>query len=44
MKKIPTLFERRYENHRVVEVLEMTVKTSEWVTGAYVRAVMCRRE
>ncbi len=26
------------------EVLEMTVKTSEWVTGAYVRAVMCRRE
>ena len=26
------------------EVLEMTVKTSEWITGAYVRAVMCRRE
>lgn len=26
------------------EVLEMTVKTSEWVTGAYVRAVMCKRE
>ena len=26
------------------EVLEMNVKTSEWVTGAYVRAVMCRRE
>ena len=26
------------------EVLEMTVKTSDWVTGAYVRAVMCRRE
>lgn len=26
------------------EVLEMNVKTSEWITGAYVRAVMCRRE
>ena len=26
------------------EVLEMQVKTSEWVTGAYVYAVMCRRE
>lgn len=26
------------------EVLEMNVKTSEWVTGAYVYAVMCRRE
>lgn len=26
------------------EVLEMTVKTSERVTGAYVYAVMCRRE
>lgn len=26
------------------EVLEMTVKTSEWVTGAYVYTVMCRRE
>ena len=25
------------------EVLEMQVKTSEWVTGAYVYAVMCRR-
>ena len=26
------------------EVLELTVSTSEWVTGAYVRAVMCKRE
>ena len=26
------------------EVLEMQVRTSEWVTGAYVYAVMCRRE
>ena len=26
------------------EVLEMQVKTSEWVTGAYVYAVMCKRE
>ena len=26
------------------EVLEMRVKTSEWVTGAYVYAVMCKRE
>lgn len=26
------------------EVLEMQVKTSEWVTGAYVYAVMCRKE
>lgn len=26
------------------KVLEMTVKTSEWVTGAYVYTVMCRRE
>ena len=26
------------------EVLELNVKTSEWVTGAYVYAVMCRKE
>lgn len=26
------------------EVIEMSVRTSAWVTGAYVRAVMCRRE
>lgn len=26
------------------EVLEMSVRTSKWVTGAYVRAVMVRRE
>ena len=26
------------------EVLELDVKTSEWVTGAYVYAVMCRKE
>lgn len=26
------------------EALEIRVKTSEWVTGAYVYAVMCRRE
>ena len=26
------------------EVLEMTVKTSDWVTGAYVYAVMCKKE
>lgn len=26
------------------EVLELNVKTSEWVTGAYVYAVMCKRE
>lgn len=26
------------------EVLEMQVRTSEWITGAYVYAVMCRRE
>ena len=31
MKKIPTLFERRYENHRVVEVLPTVTPGMEWV-------------
>lgn len=31
MKKIPTLFERRYENHRVVEVLPNVTPGMEWV-------------
>ena len=31
MKKIPTLFERRFENHRVVEVLPTVTPGMEWV-------------
>lgn len=31
MKKIQTLFERRYENHRVVEVLPNVTPGMEWV-------------
>lgn len=31
MKKIPTLFERRFENHRVVEVLPTVTHGMEWV-------------
>lgn len=31
MKKIPTLFERRYENHRVVETLPNVTPGMEWV-------------
>lgn len=31
MKKIPTLFERRFENHKVVEVLPVVTSGFEWV-------------
>lgn len=31
MKKIPTLFERAYENHKVVECLPNVTKGMEWV-------------
>ena len=31
MKKIPTLFERRFENHKVVEVLPIVAPGFEWV-------------
>lgn len=31
MKKIPTLFERRFENHKVVEVLPIVTPGFEWV-------------
>ena len=31
MKKIPTLFERKFENHSVVEVLPNVTKGMEWV-------------
>lgn len=31
MKKIPTLFERKFENHRVVKVLPDVTKGMEWV-------------
>lgn len=31
MKKIPTLFVRRFENHRVVEVLDWVTPGMEWV-------------
>lgn len=31
MKKIPTLFERRFENHRVVEVFPNVTPGMEWV-------------
>ena len=31
MKKIPTLFERRFESHRVVEVLPNVTPGMEWV-------------
>lgn len=31
MKKIPTLFERRIENHKVVEVLPIVKPELEWV-------------
>ena len=31
MKKIPTLFERKFENHRVIKVLPNVIKGMEWV-------------
>lgn len=31
MKKIPTLFEREYENHRVKNILPVVTKGMEWV-------------
>lgn len=31
MKKIPTLFERKFENHRVIKVLPDVTKGMEWV-------------
>ena len=31
MKKIPTLFERKFENHRVIEVLPNVTNGMEWV-------------
>ena len=31
MKKIPTLFERVYENHRIVDILPNVTKGMEWV-------------
>ena len=31
MKKIPTLFERKFENHSVIEVLPNVTKGMEWV-------------
>ena len=31
MKKIPTLFERKFENHRVIKVLPDVIKGMEWV-------------
>lgn len=31
MKKIPTLFERAYENHKVVDVLPKVIPGMEWV-------------
>lgn len=31
MKKIPTLFERRFENHRLVETLPTVTPGMEWV-------------
>ena len=31
MKKIPTLFERRFENHKVIEVLPEVTEGFEWV-------------
>lgn len=31
MKKIPTLFERKFENHRVIKVLPNIIRGMEWV-------------
>ena len=31
MKKIPTLFERVYENHKIVDILPNVTKGMEWV-------------
>ena len=31
MKKIPTLFERVYENHKIVDILPNVVQGMEWV-------------
>lgn len=33
MKKIPTLFEREFKDHNVVNVLSNVVKGMEWVLG-----------
>ena len=33
MKKIPTLFEREFKDHNVVNVLSKVVKGREWVLG-----------
>lgn len=33
MKKMPTLFERVYENHKVVDILPKVIKGMEWVLG-----------
>ena len=31
MKKIPTLFEREYENHKIVRINPVVTKGMEWV-------------
>lgn len=31
MKKIPTLFERVYENHKIVDILPKVTEGMEWV-------------
>lgn len=31
MKKIPTLFERVYENHKIVDILPRVIEGMEWV-------------
>ena len=31
MKKIPTLFERVYENHRIIDIKPNITKGMEWV-------------
>lgn len=33
MKKIPTLFEREFKDHNVVNVLSNVMKGMEWVLG-----------
>lgn len=40
MKKIPTLFERKFENHRIVEVLPEVALDLEWVLNGEGRATV----
>lgn len=40
MKKIPTLFERRFENHKVVGITDRVAPGMEWVLNGYGEATV----